>query len=124
MKISVLLAPLCLALAACNDVALSVVCPDEQQPSLVVGVLDPATGEQVTAQARGWFTVGTLTDSLRLVTRVEGIPQLMAFGPPGVYRVHVQRPGHTEWVQSNVLVENAECGPATVRLFATLQPAQ
>ena len=34
MKISTLLAPaLCLALAGCDDMALSVVCPGEPQPS-------------------------------------------------------------------------------------------
>jgi hypothetical protein len=125
MKIFALLAPaLCLALAACDDVALSLVCPDEQQPSVVVGVLDPATGESVAAEAHGWYTVGGVTDSLRHQVRVEGMPQLVAFGPPGVYQLRVQRPGHTEWVRSNLVVEQADCGPATVRVFATLQPAQ
>jgi hypothetical protein len=125
MKIPALLAPaLCLALAACDDVALSLVCPSEQQPSVVVGVLDPVTGESVAAEAHGWFTVGAMRDSLRHQVRVEGVPQLFAFGPPGVYQVHVQRPGHTEWVRGDLLVEQADCGPATVRVFATLQPAQ
>ncbi|HEX2211634.1 MAG TPA: carboxypeptidase-like regulatory domain-containing protein [Longimicrobium sp.] len=125
MKFPALLAPaLCLALAACNDVALSVVCPDQQEPSLVVNVFDQDTGESVANEASGTFTVGGLTDSLRHVVRVEGIPQLMAFGPPGVYQVRVQRPGHAEWTQNAIRVAQADCGPATVRLMATLQPAQ
>lgn len=125
MKIPALLAPaLCLVLAACNDVALTVVCPREQQPSVVVGVIDPGTGESVAAESNGWFTVAGVTDSLRHAVRAEGVPQLFAFGPPGVYQVRVQRPGHAEWVQRNLLVESAECGPATVRLMVTLQPAE
>lgn len=126
MKISALLAPaaLCLALAGCDDVALSVVCPNDPSPSVVVGVVDVATGESATAEARGWYTVAGVTDSLRHVMHVEGLPQLMAFGPAGVYQVRVQRPGHADWVQNNLRVPEAECGPATQRLIATLQPAQ
>lgn len=125
MKIPVLLAPaLCLALAACDDVALSFACPEEPSPSVVVAVFDAATGEPAAADARGWYTVGGVTDSLRHEVRLEGVPQLFAFGPPGVYQVRVQRPGHSEWVQSDLVVPRAECGPATVRLTATLQPAQ
>lgn len=124
MKIPALLAPaLCLALAACDDVALTLVCPNDPQPSVIVGVLDPGTGESVAAESHGWYTVAGRTDSLRHVTVVDGIPQLMAFGPPGVYVLRVQRPGHTEWTHNAVTVEQDECGPATVRLMATLQPA-
>lgn len=123
MKILTLLVP-CLALAACNDVALSFVCPDEQQPSVAVGVLDGITRASATDESRGWFTVGGVTDSLRHGVRVEGVPQLYAYGPPGVYQVLVQRPGHVDWVQSNVVVQGARCGPNTVTLEATLQRAQ
>lgn len=123
MKILTLLVP-CLALAACNDVALTLVCPDEQQPSVAVGVVDGITRASATDEAHGWFTVGGVTDSLRHGVRVEGVPQLYAFGPPGVYQVHVQRPGHMDWVQSNVVVQGARCGPSTVTLEATLQRAE
>lgn len=125
MKIATRLAPaLCLALAACNDVALSVVCPDEQQPSVAVGVLDGITRASATDESRGWFTVGGVTDSLRHGVRVEGVPQLYAFGPAGVYQVRVQRTGHVDWVQSDVVVRESRCGPATVTLEATLRRAQ
>jgi hypothetical protein len=124
MKIPALLAPaLCLALAACDDVALSFACPEEPSPSVVVGVFDAGTGEAVAGDARGWYTVGGVTDSLRHEVRVAGIPQLFAFGPPGVYQVRVQRAGHSEWVLSDLVVHPSECGPATVRVTATLQPA-
>jgi hypothetical protein len=123
MKISTLLAPaLCLALAACNDVSLSLVCPDEAQPSVVVGVVDGITRSSAAAESQGWFTVNGTTDSLRHGVRIEGVPQLFAFGPPGVYQVRIQRPGHMDWVQSNVIVQDSRCGPATVWLEATLQP--
>ncbi|MBW3571166.1 MAG: hypothetical protein KY467_08670 [Gemmatimonadetes bacterium] len=125
MKIPALLVPaLCLALAACKDVALSVVCPQDPQPAVVVGVFDAVTGESVATEARGWYTVATMTDSLRHTVRGEGVPQLAAFGPPGVYQVRVHRPGHAEWVQGGLVVEKTECGPATVRVAATPQPTQ
>lgn len=125
MKTHVLLAPaLCLSLAACQDVALSLVCPDTAQPAVVVGVLDANTRAEAAAESQGWFTVGTTTDSLRHAVRIEGVPQLFAFGPPGVYQVRVQRPGYADWVQGGVVVQEGQCGPATVHLQATLQPAQ
>lgn len=125
MKISALLAPaLCLALAGCKDVALSVVCSDVPQPSLAVGVVDANTRSSAAAEAYGWFTVAGITDTLRHGVRMEGVPQLFAFGPPGVYQVRVQRPGHHDWVRSDVVVQQALCGPATVSLEATLQPMQ
>lgn len=124
MKIPALLAPaLCLSLAACNDVALSFACPEEPSPSVVVGVFDAGTGQAVAGDAQGWYTVNGMTDSLRHEVRVGGIPQLFAFGPPGVYQVRVQRPGHAEWVLSDLVVQQSECGPATVRVTATLEPA-
>ena len=125
MKISTVLGPaLCLALAGCNDVAMSVVCPDTASPSLVVGVLDGITRSYATAESQGWFTVNGRTDSLRHAVKVEGVPQLFAFGPPGLYQVRVQRHGYVYWVQNNVVVLDGRCGPATVRLEATLQRAE
>jgi hypothetical protein len=119
MKIPVLLA-LCLALAACQDVSLSLVCSQNPQPSVVVGVLDAGTRLSATSESSGWFTVGGVTDSMRHAVRIEGVPQLFAFGPPGVYEVRVQRPGRADWVQSNVVVRNGQCGPSTVQLEAVL----
>lgn len=124
MKIFALLAPaLCLALAGCDDVALSVVCPPERQPSVVVGVFN-ADGEPVAHEAKGWFTVSGRTDSLRHTLRTPEVQQLSAYGPAGVYDVRVQRPGSPDWVISDLVVEDAECGPATRRLTAQLQTAQ
>jgi hypothetical protein len=125
MKISTLLGPaLCLALAACNDVAMSLVCPDTASPSVVVGVLDGVTRLSATSESQGWFTVNGQTDSLRHAVRVEGVPQLFAFGPPGLYQVRIQRPGYVDWVQNDVVVQDGRCGPATVWLEATLQRAE
>lgn len=124
MKIPALLAPaLCLALAGCDDVALSLVCPDVLQPSVVVGVFD-ADGQPVAHEARGWFTVNGVTDTLRHTQRTVDVQQLSAYGPSGVYDLRVQRPGSPDWVISNLLVENAECGPATRRVNAQLQAVQ
>lgn len=124
MKIFALLAPaLCLALAGCDDMAVSVVCPDVLQPSVVVGVFNDQ-GEPVAHEARGWYTVGSVTDSLRHTLRTADVMQLAAYGPPGVYQVRVQRPGSPDWVISNLEVQDAECGPATRRLTAQLQPAE
>jgi hypothetical protein len=125
MKISALLVPaLCLALAGCNDLSVSLVCPDEAQPSVVVGVVDLNTRASAASESHGTFTVAGVTDSLRHGVRIEGVPQLFAFGPPGVYQIRVQRAGHADWVQDNVMVHASQCGPATVSLEATLLPAQ
>lgn len=122
MKLRALTAvALCLALGACTDLAVSVVCPSDPQPSVIVGVLDAATQESVADDAYGWWSAGIRGDSLRHVRRAEGMTHLAAFGPAGVYQVRVQRPGHPDWVQSNVVVGDSECGPATVRLTAALQ---
>ena len=40
-----------------------------------------------------------------------------------MYQVRVQRTGHSEWVLSDLVVQQSECGPATVRITANLEPA-
>jgi hypothetical protein len=121
MKIFATLAPaLCLALVAC-DQSLSFVCPDSRQPALLLQVFDARTQESVSGEATGWWTVGAVTDSLRHVQRTEGVTELVAYGPAGVYQILVRRPGHADWVRTDVLVPDSECGPATVRL--TVVPA-
>lgn len=123
MKISAMLAPvLCLALAAC-DQSLSFVCPDNQQPALLLQVVDALSQESVAREARGTWTVGGMTDSLRHVQRLEGAMELAAYGPPGVYEVRVQVAGHADWVRSNVVVAESTCGPATVRFTVVPTPA-
>ena len=128
MKSFATLAPaLCLALAAC-DQSLSFVCPQSQQPAVLLQVIDGTTQQFVADQASGWYTVGTVTDSLRHTQRprgaesIESNTQLAAFGPPGVYELRVQRPGHVDWVRSNLVVGASECGPATVRITAVTSP--
>jgi hypothetical protein len=112
MKISALALALCLALAGCDDVALSVVCRGEPHPSLVMSVFD-AAGTAVTHQSQGWYTVGATTDSLRHRAPEEGVTQLVAFGPAGVYQLRVRAAGVPELRMPNVLVEDGDCGPAT-----------
>src|SRR5687767_14409190 len=87
---------LLLALAACSDNALSVVCPGQERPSLLVNVLDSISGESVATESRGWWTMGGVTDSLRHLqpNTAEGAVLLAAYGPPGTYDVRVVRPGH------------------------------
>ncbi|HEY0018388.1 MAG TPA: hypothetical protein VGC13_18930 [Longimicrobium sp.] len=122
MKISALLAPaLCLALAGCDNSALSVVCPDDPQPSVVVGVFD-FEGTAMAHETRGWYTVAGVTDSLRHAT-VGGVQQLAAYGPPGVYDVRVERPGQPDWSVTGLQVEDTECGPATRRINLQVQAA-
>lgn len=117
---------LCLALAACDDAATSVVCPGVAGPSLVVNVVDAFSGQSVTEQASGWWTAGTLsgtiTDSLRHVPSDagDGTTLLAAFGPPGTYQVLVVRPGHEDWVRSDVQVSEGRCGPTRATVTATL----
>jgi hypothetical protein len=122
MKIFALLAPavLCITLAACDDSATSVVCPGDAGPSVVVSVLDAQTGQSVTAQASGTWTVGTVSDSLRHYPEAGGGMVLAAFGPPGTYEVRVVRPGHEDWIASGIQVSAGQCGPARANVTATL----
>lgn len=123
MKISTLLAPaLCLALAGCDDAPLSMVCPGALQPSVVVNVFD-AAGTPITRQARGWYTVGATTDSLRHRNPGDGSTQLAAFGPIGVYQLRVQPTGHAELSLPNIRVEEGACGPGTRYIDVQLEAA-
>jgi hypothetical protein len=109
-----------LALGACSDSPLSVVCGGGLRPSVLVNVLDSISGQSAAAQARGWWTSGTLTDSLRHVppTTSEGAVMLAAYGPPGLYDVRVEVAGRPEWIASGVVVAEGSCGPDARDLVA------
>jgi hypothetical protein len=127
MKISALLAPavLCMALGACDDTATSLVCPGNSGPSVVVYVLDAQSGRSVVGQASGTWTSGDLSDSLRHVPTASGQDTVLAaFGPAGTYQVRVARPGHTDWVRSDVVVTRGQCGPTQAEFTATLTAVQ
>ncbi|HEX6913151.1 MAG TPA: hypothetical protein VF142_22260 [Longimicrobium sp.] len=111
---------LCLALGACSDSALSVVCPGVMRPSLLVNVLDSISGQSAAAQARGWWTSGTRTDSLRHVppTTGEGAVLLAAYGPPGLYDVRVEVAGRPDWIANGIVVTEGSCGPDARDLVA------
>jgi hypothetical protein len=112
---------LCLALGACSDLATSVVCDGALRPSLVVNVVDAASGASVASEAHGWYTTGTVTDSLRHIeSTATGTVLLAAFGPPGVYDLRVERPGAPNWVRSGVLVQDGRCGPYSEGLTAEI----
>lgn len=112
---------LCLALGACSDLATNVVCDGALRPSLVVNVVDAVSGTSVASEARGWYTLGTVTDSLRHIqSAATGEVLLAAFGPPGVYDLRVERPGAPNWVRTGVLVQEGQCGPYSEGLTAAL----
>jgi hypothetical protein len=113
-------AALCL-LASCDDSALSVVCPGEAAPALLVSVVDTAGARSLAAEARGWYVVGARTDSLRYRAFSSG-EGLVAEGPPGSYRVEVLVDGHAPWRQEAVGVRAGACGPETVSLIAIPDP--
>jgi hypothetical protein len=112
----------CLALGACSDSPLSVVCPGEMRPSLLVAVVDSASGTSAAAQARGWWTSGALADSLRHVPATSGDGGsevlLAAYGPPGLYDVRVERAGKPDWVRTGIVVTEGSCGPDARDLIA------
>lgn len=103
------LALLCLGLAGCSDSATSVVCPGQAAPALLVRVVDATTRESVAAEARGGWSTGAVSDSMRHVVDPNGESVLAVFGPPGTYQLHVQRPGYPEWVRSGVDVRGGAC---------------
>lgn len=111
---------LCLALGACSDDAMSVVCPGAIRPSLLVNVLDSISGESVAGEATGRWSMGTVGDSLRHLppSTAEGVVLLAAYGPPGTYDVRVERPGHPDWVRRGIVVSEGSCGPDARDLVA------
>ena len=115
-----------LALSACSDNALSVVCPGQERPSLLVTVLDSVSGESVASESRGWWTLGTVTDSLRHLepSTAEGAEMLAAYGPPGSYDVRVVRPGHPDWIRKDIVVTQGSCGPDARDLIAQFTHSQ
>lgn len=127
MKLFAPLAPavLCAALGACSDLSTSLVCPGSAGPSVVVYVLDAQSGRSVVDQASGSWTSGGVTDSLRHVPSVTGTDTVLAaFGPVGTYQLRVARPGHTDWVRSDVVVTRGQCGPTREEFTATLTAVQ
>lgn len=121
-----LLAPalLCIAVAACDDMSTSTVCPGQPGPALLVNVVDAASGLPVAHEARGRWSTGALSDSLRHVAvGPDSTVVLAAFGPPGTYEVRVERPGHADWVRGGVVVAPGTCGPARANVTAQLTAA-
>jgi hypothetical protein len=114
---------LCLALGACADSALSVVCPGEPRPALLITVLDAKSRASVTLEARGWWSTGTAAwDSMRHVPSPAegGGVVLAAFGPPGIYDVRVERLGYADWNRSGIVVTEGPCGPSPKDIVADL----
>lgn len=113
---------LCLALGACADSALSVVCPGEPRPALLITVLDAKSRASVSLEARGWWTTGAAWDSMRHVpsTAEGGGVVLAAFGPPGTYDVRVERLGYAHWSRSGIVVREGACGPSPEEIVADL----
>lgn len=111
---------LCLALGACSDDALSVVCPGAIRPSLLVNVVDSLSGQSIAAEVSGRWSMGTVGDSLRHLqpSTAEGVVLLAAYGPPGAYDVRVARAGHPDWVRRGIVVEEGSCGPDARDLVA------
>jgi hypothetical protein len=112
---------LVLALSACGEDGV-VACdrPDDTSAerlfaapfSVLVTVVDSATGNNIAATATGAFVTGTVADSLR-----HDFPTLLAaYGPAGRYSLVVQHPGYASWGTTRVQVGTDECGiePATV----------
>lgn len=113
-----------LLLGACSDSALSVVCPGEMRPSVLVTVVDSVSRESVAAQAAGVWINGNATDSLRHVPPAftGGPVRLGAYGPAGTYEVRISRPGSPVWTLRNIEVGEGTCGPFTVEFEARLAP--
>lgn len=108
-------------LAGCSDTALSIVCPDQPDPAIVISVVDPGGTQSLADRARGWYRVGTQSDSLRYHATAGG-GALLATGPAGTYRVEVRVDGHAPWHADAVEVAGSACGVQTVRLEAAPTP--
>ena len=84
-----------------------------------VTVEDSATGQDLSAGARGTYVRGELADSLRH----DLAGRLTAYGPAGRYSLVVQHPGYAPWGSDEVRVAADQCGPDTQEVTARLRRA-
>jgi hypothetical protein len=128
MHRAILLAPLALALAACDgDSPLVCALPAASLSSspvfsaaVLVSVQDSLTGADLSAASSGAYVVGTYADSLYHGWDAE----LAAFGPAGRYTLVVQHAGYATWGTDRVRVPEGGCEAQTQRITAKLQRLQ
>lgn len=128
MHRTILLAPLALALAACNGeqptaCMLPASSPSASSslpvifPAVLVSVQDSVTGIDLAPASSGAFVVGTYADSLRH----DGGAALAAYGPAGRYTLVVQHAGYAIWGTDRVRVTGGDCSLDTEQITAKLQ---
>lgn len=104
-------------LAGCDDTPTNVVCPGMAPPAVAVAVLHPETQTPLTAEATGWYVIGSRQGTLRRVATPAG-DLLVADGAAGTYTLEVRVPGHAPWRDASVQVQDDACGPRTVYVVA------
>lgn len=95
-----------------------VVCPHEL-PVINVRVRDAVTTAPAAAGATGLIESGDFLAELH--AQSDGLTLAAILGPPGGYRVTVQKPAYQDW-QRDIPVGANVCGTRSVRLDASIQP--
>lgn len=107
-------------LAGCEGVGTGTnVCPAMPAPSLLVEVVDAASGTSLNAGASGWWISGDYRGRLERNV-IEPSQELAAFGPSGRYSLIVQHAGYAVWGRDDLRVRRGECGPHTLRVRVEL----
>jgi hypothetical protein len=101
-------------------------CTADLKPAVRVKIVDAATGGLVEAPSvTVTVTDGPYTDTVTLsVPPVGALFVYLAFERTGTYRVEVNAPGYSPWVEAEVrAVDRDECHVKTVDLTARLEKA-
>ncbi len=114
---------LLLSAVACDNPPVAVVCTTEAIPGLVVEIRSSVDSVPLADNATvSWIEDGPYVETLA------GPGSTAAFRSgaverPGLYTVHVNRPGYQPWVRIDVSVAAGRCHVETVTLQAWLLPA-
>lgn len=98
-------------------------CPQWENPPILVAVRDGSTGSPAAQGAGGWIQDGDFVSPLMPAAPNEPLI-LASSGGPGVYDVVVQKSGYTTWIKRTVYVAGGSCGVnKSIQLNADLQPS-
>jgi hypothetical protein len=122
---------LCLAgLAACSNADAIArpepYCTASVEPGLIVYIVDAVDGTPQATDAVGFALDGGYSDALKpsILHGTTLVALQAASERPGVYQVHIEKPGYQTWTRSNVRVMADACHVRTVQVTAALQPVR
>ena len=113
---------LCVA-GGCSNPFNSGDCTELVRPAITIEVRELGSGRALADSASGIARTATFADSLKpfqTESATGKLVALQAYGPGGIYRVDLQRPGFQPWSRDDIRVTSNRCGDNTVALRADL----